>query len=44
MDKEWRGFLMEIPIKDFIKTVSLQVMGSIIGHQAVFSKGISRRG
>lgn len=33
---------MEIPIKVSIKTVSLQVMGSIIGLPAVFSKEISR--
>lgn len=44
MDKEWKGFLTEIPIKVSIKTVSLQVMGNIIGPPAVFSKEISRMG
>lgn len=42
MAKVLKDFSMEIPIKASIKTVSLQVMGNIIGLQAVFSKEISR--
>ncbi len=44
MDKEQKDFLTEIPIKVSIKTASLQVMGSIIGLPAVFSKEILRMG
>lgn len=43
-EKELKDFSMEIPIKVSIKTGSLQVMESIIGLQAVFSKGISKMG